>query len=174
MQQLLNYWPFGSVFCEIWLVADVLCCTASIYLVLAISIDRYIGVTRPLRYNLIITKRRVYIIIAFVWFVSLGVSLVPFFGLKKPQSNNRTCEVNDNIGYTVFSSSLSFYIPLFIILLVYFRIFKEANKQSNFLKTGLKTSKVDEKNGLVTLRVHIGPTASKFEKKKKKKIKFLF
>jgi hypothetical protein len=158
--QLFNYWPFGSIFCEIWLVTDVLCCTASIYLVLAISIDRYIGVTRPLRYSLIITKNRVNRMIAIVWFISLMVSLVPFIGLRKPQSD-RSCEVNDNIVYTIFSSSFSFYIPLCIILLVYFRIYKEANIQSNFLKTGLKTSKVDEKSGEneITLRVHIGPTS---------------
>ena len=88
------------------------------------------------------------------------VSLVPFIGLRKPQTD-KSCEVNDNIVYTIFSSSFSFYIPLCIILLVYFRIYKEANIQSNFLKTGLKTSKIDEKSGEngVTLRVHIGPTS---------------
>lgn len=163
--QLLNYWPFGSIFCEIWLATDVLCCTASIYLVLAISIDRYIGVTRPLRYSLIITKQRVNMVITFIWLISLLVSLVPFIGLKKNQTNNRTCEINDHIGYTIFSSSFSFYIPLLIILLVYFRIYKEANLQSNFFKTGLKTSKSDEKNGEIgiTLRVHIGPTSSRIK-----------
>lgn len=164
VEQLLNYWPFGNIFCEIWLATDVLCCTASIYLVLAISVDRYIGVTRPLRYNLIMTKKRVYIIILFVWILSLIVSLAPFLGWKKPKTTNKTCEVNDNVGYALFSTCLSFYIPLLIILLVYYRIYKEASRQSKFLKTGRKTSKIDHNDRGITLRVHIGPSTDNKKK----------
>jgi hypothetical protein len=142
-QQLLNYWPFGDVFCDIWLVMDVLCCTASIYLVLAISIERYIGVTSPLRYNVYVTKRRVYLVILFAWFVSLIVSVTPFLGWKKPKLN-KICEVNDNLAYALFSALASFYIPLSIILIVYYRIYQESAKQLRFLKTGHKTSKINE------------------------------
>jgi hypothetical protein len=123
-----------TIFCR--LAADVLCCTASIYLVLAISIDRYIGVTRPLRYNLIMTKRRVYIMIGFVWTLSLIVSLAPEIGWKSPQKSKSVCEVNEDLAYAFFSASISFYIPLVIILIVYYRIFKEARRQMKFLRTG--------------------------------------
>ena len=153
-------WPFGEIFCDIWLATDVLCCTASIYLVLVISIDRYIGVKRPLAYPLIVTKKRIYIVIALVWILSLIVSLAPQIGLKSPQRNTNECEVNQNQAYALASALISFYIPLLVILIIYYQIFLAARNQMRFLQTGTKTSKTGTKTDetIVTLRVHIGPT----------------
>lgn len=120
----------------------MLCCTASIYLLLAISVDRYVGVTRPLSYSSILTKKRVYMMIAGVWMLSLVVSLVGI-GWKSPPATTGLCEVNKDILYSFFSASLSFYIPLVLICIIYYRIYTEARIQMNFLKTGTKTSKTD-------------------------------
>lgn len=49
--QLEKRWLFGKIFCNIWAAADVLCCTASILSLCAISVDRYIGVTQPLAHR---------------------------------------------------------------------------------------------------------------------------
>lgn len=49
--QLEGLWMFGQTFCDIWASTDVLCSTASILSLCAISIDRYIGVTRPLQHR---------------------------------------------------------------------------------------------------------------------------
>ncbi|KAA0191668.1 hypothetical protein HAZT_HAZT007801 [Hyalella azteca] len=70
-------WMFGAIFCDVWAAVDVLCCTASIWSLCVISIDRYVGVTRPLGYNAIVTKRRVGVLMAGVWALSVAVSIVP-------------------------------------------------------------------------------------------------
>ena len=127
----------------IFLAVDVLCCTASIYLLLAISVDRYVGVTRPLGYSSIITKSRVYMIIIAVWALSLAVSLVGIGWKSPPDDSTDLCEVNKDILYSFFSASLSFYIPLIFICIIYYRIYTEARIQMIFLKTGTKTSKSD-------------------------------
>lgn len=44
-------WMFGRVLCNLWAAVDVLCCTASILSLCAISVDRYIGVTKPLKHK---------------------------------------------------------------------------------------------------------------------------
>jgi hypothetical protein len=49
-------WQFGRRLCAVWAAADVLCCTASILSLCGISVDRFVGVTRPLAYSGIITK----------------------------------------------------------------------------------------------------------------------
>lgn len=159
-QLYFNSWPFGSVLCTIWKTVDVLCCTASIYLLLAISVDRYVGVTRPLSYSSILTKKRVYMMIAGVWMLSLVVSLVGI-GWKSPPATTGLCEVNKDILYSFFSASLSFYIPLVLICIIYYRIYTEARIQMNFLKTGTKTSKTDGNGNSVTLRVHRGPSSNR-------------
>jgi octopamine receptor len=160
-QLFFDKWFFGERYCEIWLATDVLCCTASIYLVVVISIDRYIGITRPLKYNSIMTKRRCYAIICLAWMLSLIVSLAPQFGWKSPQDQMNKCQVNNDILYATLSASFSFYIPLIIILVVYYRVYREAQAQTKFLRTGTKTiSPIGDGGKDITLRVHIGPTTS--------------
>ncbi|CAI9718403.1 alpha-1A adrenergic receptor-like [Octopus vulgaris] len=158
--EIIDYWAFGQTFCNIWAATDVLCCTASILSLCVISIDRYIGVTKPLQHSSIMTeKRAVYIIIA-VWFLSVIISVAPLIGWKDPPDPNPfVCTVTKQLGYVIFSVSGSFYIPLLIIIIVYFRIYKEAEKQYRFLSTGIKTAKINENTEEVTLRIHTGHSA---------------
>ncbi|CAF2391627.1 unnamed protein product [Rotaria sp. Silwood2] len=143
--ELLNdRWIFGQSFCSAWLALDVLCCTASIIALMAVSIDRYIGVTRPLNYGSIMTTRRTIYLIIIVWAVSILTSVVPLFGLtdREKQSNDlnvaqehyETCKVNKNTFYTIFSSMISFYIPVIILLILYSRVYQEAKKQGEKLE----------------------------------------
>ncbi|CAF0980783.1 unnamed protein product [Adineta steineri] len=144
--ELLNdHWIFGQSFCSTWLALDVLCCTASIIALMAVSIDRYIGVTRPLNYSTIMTTRRTIYLIIIVWTVSILTSVVPLFGLtdrRKISKNINTtyehlekCEVNKNTFYTIFSSMISFYIPVIILLILYSRVYQEAKKQEKKLES---------------------------------------
>jgi dopamine D1-like receptor len=50
VNDLLGYWMFGAQFCDTWIAFDVMCSTASILNLCAISLDRYIHIKDPLRY----------------------------------------------------------------------------------------------------------------------------
>ena len=153
--EILDYWIFGQIFCDIWAAIDVLCCTASIMSLCVISIDRYIGITRPLQHSTIMTERRALYIIVLVWLLATTISVAPLVGWKEPPNPDpRICTVTTQLGYVLFSVSGSFYIPTLIIVLVYIRIYREAVKHSKFLSTGVKTSKIDESG--ITLRIHTG------------------
>lgn len=156
--EVVSYWSFGQLMCDVWAAMDVLCCTASILSLCVISVDRYIGVTRPLQHSTILNERRVGCIIVGVWVLSVTISIAPLFGWKEPPSGDPfTCEVTKQTGYVLFSVSGSFYIPLTVILIVYYRVYKEASSRSRFLATGMKTSKAtDEQNCEVVLRIHTG------------------
>lgn len=152
--EVLKYWPFGPLLCDIWASADVLWCTASILTLCVISIDRYIGVTRPLQHSTIITKRRAGLIISLVWLLSLAISVGPLIGWREPQVNGDIeCTVTKQVGYVMYSVVGSFYIPTLIIILVYMKIYREASRHTKFLNSGSKTIKVGEDNGLI-LRIH--------------------
>lgn len=159
LEILHGRWPFGRTFCHIWLAIDVLYCTASIYGLMFISIERYIGVTRPLRYPIIVTHRRTIFAIFLAWIVAAFVSIAPFLGWRKQvNSNDGTCEVNDDLSYVFFSCSFSFYIPLIIILCLYARIYGEAIRQYQFLTGGQKKVHLKQVVGQeepVTLRIHL-------------------
>ena len=47
---LLGYWPFGQAYCQFWVSFDIVCSTASILNLCAISLDRYWHISRPMVY----------------------------------------------------------------------------------------------------------------------------
>lgn len=75
--QILDVWIFGKIWCRGWLVTDVWISTASILNLCAISVDRYVAVTRPVKYRSIMTPRKAKTIVAGVWIVSFLICFPP-------------------------------------------------------------------------------------------------
>lgn len=78
--EVLRVWIFGPVWCQIWLAVDVWMCTSSILNLCAISLDRYVAITRPVHYRSIMTKIRAKILIATVWVFSFVICFPPLVG----------------------------------------------------------------------------------------------
>lgn len=99
---LLGYWPFGDTFCEIWIASDVMCCTSSIINLCAISLDRFIHIKDPLRYENWMTKKVIISSVAAIWSVSALVSFLPIsLGWHRPDlvqldssTTNSTASIN--------------------------------------------------------------------------------
>ncbi|KAM4616254.1 alpha-1A adrenergic receptor [Polymixia lowei] len=157
--EILDRWVFGRVFCNVWAAVDVLCCTASIMSLCVISVDRYIGVSYPLRYPTIMTERRALMAVVFLWMLSIVISIGPLFGWKEPAPEDESiCKITEEPGYAIFSAVGSFYLPLAIILVMYCRVYVVARRESQGLREGHKTEKSDSE--CVTLRIHRGNTAA--------------
>ena len=78
--QVLRYWPFGMVWCRVWLAIDVWLCTASIYNLCAISIDRYVAISRPVQYPTLMSSKRARMLIIAVWILSFIICFPPLIG----------------------------------------------------------------------------------------------
>jgi len=78
--QVLRYWSFGAVWCRIWLAVDVWLCTASIFNLCAISIDRYVAISRPVKYPTLMSPRRARLLIICVWILSFIICFPPLIG----------------------------------------------------------------------------------------------
>lgn len=74
---VMGRWAFGRQLCRIWLSADVMCSTASILNLCAISADRYLHVRSPLHYDRLVTHRRCLAAIGLVWVMSALISFLP-------------------------------------------------------------------------------------------------
>ncbi|XP_041864835.1 alpha-1A adrenergic receptor-like [Melanotaenia boesemani] len=152
--EVLDYWVFGRIFCDIWAAVDVLCCTASIMSLCVISIDRYIGVRCPLQYPMIVTKRRALLAMLGVWILSFVISIGPLLGWKEPPSQDDTvCVITEEPFYALFSSLGSFYIPLGVILAMYCRVYVVAKRTTKNLEAGMMKDRTEDSNEL-TLRIH--------------------
>lgn len=82
----LQVWIFGNVWCKMWLAVDVWMCTASILNLCAISLDRYVAVTRPITYPSIMSHSRAKLLIAGVWLLSFVICFPPLVGWKEEVS----------------------------------------------------------------------------------------
>ncbi|CAH1980761.1 unnamed protein product [Acanthoscelides obtectus] len=125
---VLGRWIFGIHICKMWLTSDVLCCTASILNLCAIALDRFWAITDPINYAQKRTVKRVLLMIAGVWILSLLISSPPLIGWNDwPEPDDfqkqQICELTKRQGYVIYSSLGSFFIPLFIMTIVYVEIF---------------------------------------------------
>jgi hypothetical protein len=102
-RELMGYWMFGQVWCDIHAALDVLLCTASINNLFMISLDRYWSITQAVKYLKKRTPSRAALMIAFVWILSAVVSLPPLVGWKKPEKSNDypQCDLSEDIGYVL-------------------------------------------------------------------------
>uniref|UniRef100_A0A8C5JX77 Alpha-1B adrenergic receptor n=1 Tax=Jaculus jaculus TaxID=51337 RepID=A0A8C5JX77_JACJA len=151
--EVLGYWVLGRIFCDIWAAVDVLCCTASILSLCAISIDRYIGVRYSLQYPTLVTRRKAILALLSVWVLSTVISIGPLLGWKEPAPNDdKECGVTEEPFYALFSSLGSFYIPLAVILVMYCRVYIVAKRTTKNLEAGVMKEMSNSKE--LTLRIH--------------------
>ncbi|CAH1259022.1 ADRA2A [Branchiostoma lanceolatum] len=155
--EIMGYWYFGQVWCEVYLMMDVLACTASIWNLCLISLDRLWSVTNPIKHSnkrkpkwvcgmitvawvtdpgkfnmaAVTGKRSIDVIGYFhvLQLLSVAVSVPPLFGLKDDQHPDGTCDINASFEYSIFSSVGSFFIPLVLMTSMYTKIFMTVRKR---------------------------------------------
>jgi dopamine receptor D1-like len=157
-----DYWPFRKAYCDLWHSIDVCASTASILDLCVIALDRYSAITNPISYHrAFFVKRWPYLLIA-IWLCS-GKIFVLYFNIDlirfdiysmltgllslpavadwSPSIHDDhiyRCLFPDDIYYILVSSSISFYIPLVVMIFVYVRIYRAAITQLRAFKTGVK------------------------------------
>lgn len=135
--QVTRTWVFGYFMCDVWNSLDVYFSTSSILHLMCISLDRYYAIVKPLKYPIIMTKKVVAYMLLACWISPALISFVPIFNgwyttegnAKHRRENPDECAFKVNQSYAMLSSSISFWIPCTIMMITYYAIFREANKQ---------------------------------------------
>uniref|UniRef100_A0A8C9XM46 5-hydroxytryptamine receptor 7 n=1 Tax=Sander lucioperca TaxID=283035 RepID=A0A8C9XM46_SANLU len=157
-------WIFGQFFCNVFIAMDVMCCTASIMSLCVISIDRYLGITKPLTYPVRQNGCCMAKMVLSVWLLSASITLPPLFGWAQNVNDGRVCLISQDFGYTVYSTAVAFYIPMSVMLIMYHRIYRAAKLSAakhtitGFPREGEKNQSIfkREQKAAATLGIVVG------------------
>ncbi|XP_060765587.1 opsin 4xa [Neoarius graeffei] len=131
VNSLYKEWMFGKTGCKIYAFCGALFGITSMINLVAISIDRYIVITKPLQAIRWTSKRRTLISILLVWIYSLAWSSAPLLGWSSyiPEGLMTSCtwdyvtSTPANKSYTLMLCCLVFFVPLGIISYCYVFMF---------------------------------------------------
>ncbi|XP_057582510.1 D(4) dopamine receptor [Hippopotamus amphibius kiboko] len=117
-------WLLSPGLCDALMAMDVMLCTASIFNLCAISVDRFVAVAVPLHYNRQSRGGRQLLLIGATWLLSAAVAAPVLCGLNDARGRDpAVCRLEDR-DYIVYSSVCSFFLPCPLMLLLYWATFR--------------------------------------------------
>ncbi|XP_028967290.1 5-hydroxytryptamine receptor 1-like [Galendromus occidentalis] len=127
---VVGKWYLGNTICDLWVSFDVASCTASILNLCMISVDRYMAITRPLTYGVRRTSKRICVYVAGVWTMACLISIPPVIVLGNEHGTDEEpgCQVCQSIAYQLYATLGAFYIPLIIMIVMYYKIYAAAKR----------------------------------------------
>uniref|UniRef100_A0A8C6S3A5 G-protein coupled receptors family 1 profile domain-containing protein n=1 Tax=Neogobius melanostomus TaxID=47308 RepID=A0A8C6S3A5_9GOBI len=145
-----------DLFCQIRSTFDKSLCTSSILQLCCISIDRYYAICHPLTYKMTITVRVAGVMMFVTWSVAAMIGIGIVLGGYSYGTCEETCSVNvvlSNVTGPVFA----FFMPAFIMLCIYMKIFFVAQSQRNSIQISISsTVSKTERKATKTLAIVMG------------------
>ncbi|CAF3550330.1 unnamed protein product [Rotaria sp. Silwood1] len=141
-------WPFGRLFCKIWVTIDDVVTMASVINIVAISINRYWSIAYPISYRKYVRQNLVYIVMGVVWCLSFinfapGIWLLSLFNKEKVEKNETNIDCSGdyhNSFVYMLIAQFNYFIWPFILLcllnmLIMINIWKRTRKMTRLTKT---------------------------------------
>ena len=145
-------WPFSSRMCTATGIIKVVITMASVQSLAGISLDRYFYIVKSR--SAINSKNRVIISICLVWFVSVLLSISPLFGWGELgfHRGKEVCTMlfYKTISHTVVVFVIGLFIPVSIMAICYYRIFRVLRSQGLKLTKSRKVMAISSTNAELT------------------------
>ncbi|KAF7641636.1 hypothetical protein LDENG_00275680, partial [Lucifuga dentata] len=127
-------WFLGDLMCVLYLILDFVITSASVGVMVLISVDRCVAISDPLRYPTKVTQKRVKICVCLCWICSVLCHILLRKDNMKGPGRYNSCigDCVNVINYTegVFDLILSFIGPVTVIIVLYMRVFVVAVSQA--------------------------------------------
>ncbi|XP_077996419.1 adenosine receptor A2b-like [Glandiceps talaboti] len=110
---------------------------ASVAHLLVIAIDRYVAIAYPLRYQILMTRRKAFTMLGLAWILSLMAAFLPLMGWRRSSFSDLTDHLADGCGfdklmtlsYVLVMGIVFFATPVSVMLALYCWIFAQTRKQ---------------------------------------------
>ena len=115
-------WYGGHTWCVLWLMLDHLMMSAANLTVVAIAVDRYFAICRPLYHRAKFNAKAIKIAIALVWIVA-ALTWIPAIFNHQTRTTTDTCEVEfyrvNNLLKTIIVTFFSYIAPAVTLSILY-------------------------------------------------------
>ncbi|XP_064596148.1 muscarinic acetylcholine receptor M3-like [Liolophura sinensis] len=120
----LGYWPFGEIMCAIWIFCDYGMTFASVFTLIAISLDRFWSVTWSLHYRTHHTRKKCLIIIAVIWLFMVILWLPPCVLDRIQNSQPEVCiwEPSLNREFVIVIAAVGHHGAFLLLMFCYIRV----------------------------------------------------
>jgi hypothetical protein len=123
---VVNHWPF-SFRCDFIFEITILSVQASVLHLVFIAIDRYLIVSK-VQISLSQSRLRIGIMISLAWIIPILYVSAPFLGWHdkewETRNKNFNCVGNREIFYRITGLFITFFCPVPIIIIFYWRIYQ--------------------------------------------------
>ena len=128
IQTILNIDSDQDVFCKLSRSSILALLFASVATLLAITVDRYLYIVKPLKYSHIVTKQRVFVAILGIWLTACCLFTVLLVYFRKFDDRLRSlCYLDPLLAFPM--NAFFGFLPFILILIFNIRILIVAEKQ---------------------------------------------
>ena len=126
--EILGYGDVGSInmICKISVATSGTSVALSVANLLTITIDRYIFISRPLKYPVIMTWEKTYFMLSLVWAICSMQAGFLFFQ-DQDADDVIYCRTNSRVILAI--DLFTFYIPVMTLVFLNYKVFKVARRQ---------------------------------------------
>ena len=137
-------WKHGEFMCNLYTTMYLLAVPSSVINLCAVTVDRYLVLRMPLRYNSLMPPRRAVLIIACLWIYAIIWACLPVMGWKEdlPTIYNGGCYFLSTREYNITVNIVNFLVPMIFMAVFWSRIYaivlhhiKRTIKTDQFLNT---------------------------------------
>ena len=136
-------WPLSLDVLYFWSCVDILSGTASITNLTAVSVDRMLAIVTPFKYPKLLTSKTAVAVIICVWIYAIAIACLRFAHWP-------------GLSYLHFVSTVSFFLPLSLVVLMYSVIFVVVKIQVRRIGTTGGKEQATEMKAAKTIAVVIG------------------
>ena len=110
----MGKWAHGAFMCSLYTTMYLLAVPSSVINLCAVTVDRYLVLRMPLRYNTLMPPRRAGCIIGFLWIYAVIWACLPVLGWRwdLPAYVNGTCYFVSKREYNIAVNIVNFILPM--------------------------------------------------------------
>ena len=138
-----------KLICVIGKISSITSLGLSIINLLAITVDKYVFITKPLEYPRIMTWKRTYVLLAIIWTSAIVNINFIFFNLETESIPWNPCRVKNQQQLALYI--INIFIPIALIFFFNYKIYRVAKQQNRRIRN---ESRIKSQSTIINISQH--------------------